>query len=276
VDVDEGETGRPAASRELETGLPRSIEAAWGVREPARRGPKPGLTLELIVDAAVRVATRDGIGAVSMGRVAAELGAATMSLYRYVTAKDELLALMIDAACGPPPVAPPAGDGWRSGLTRWAHSYLAVLRRHPWILRIPISGPPVTPNMLAWLEYGLATMSETGLHPGEQLSVMLLVSGYVRNDATIAADIGAAHATASSPEDAVMVSWRRVIDRFADPEHFPALRAVAESGVLDQDDDPDDELNFGLERVLDGIAVLVRAREHGAEDVPATPTDRTD
>jgi AcrR family transcriptional regulator len=245
---------------EAASGLPRSIEAAWGVHEPARRGPKPGLTLGLIVDAAVRVATRDGLAAVSMGRVAAEVGASTMSLYRYVTAKDELLALMIDAACGPPPSEAPARDGWRHGLARWSGSYLAVLRRHPWILRIPISGPPVTPNMLAWLEYGLATMGETGLHPGERLSVMLLVSGYVRNDATIAADIGAAHATARSPDATVMVSWQRVIDRFADADRFPELRAVAASGVLDQDDDPDDEFQFGLERVLDGVEALVRAR----------------
>jgi AcrR family transcriptional regulator len=245
------------------TGLPRSIEAAWGVREAPRRGPKPGLTLELIVEAAVRVATRDGIAAVSMGRVAAELGASTMSLYRYVAAKDELLALMVDAASGPPPPEPPDEGGWRDGLGRWSRAYLAMLRRHPWILRIPISGPPVTPHLLAWLEYGLGTMRDTGLDPGERLSVMLLVSGYVRNDATIAADIGAAHATASSPDAAVMVSWRRVIDRFADAERFPELRAVVASGVLDRDDPPDDEFNFGLERLLDGVEALVRVRAGG-------------
>jgi AcrR family transcriptional regulator len=242
------------------TGLPRSIEAAWGVREAPRRGPKPGLTLELIVEAAVRVATRDGIAAVSMGRVAAELGASTMSLYRYVAAKDELLALMIDAACGPPPADRPERGGWRAGLTRWSESYIGILRRHPWILRVPISGPPITPHQLAWLEYGLGAMCETRLAPGEKLSVMLLVSGYVRNDATIAADIGAAHATASAQATEIMVSWRQVIERFADREHFPALRAVADSGVLDQDDDPDDEFRFGLDRVLDGIDALVRSR----------------
>jgi AcrR family transcriptional regulator len=245
---------------EIETGLPPSIARAWGIDDRPRRGPRPGLTLAAIVEAGVRVATRNGIAAVSMGRVAGELGAKTMSLYRYVAAKDELLALMVDAASGPPPAEPAAGGGWRDGLSRWAWGYLGVLRRHPWILRIPISGPPVTPNQLAWLEYGLSTMRETGLEPGERLSIMLLLSGYVRNDATIAADIAAGLAAARSAETEIMPSWRRLIELVAGTDRFPELRAVAKSGVLDQDDDPDEEFGFGLERVLDGVEVLVLAR----------------
>jgi Tetracyclin repressor-like, C-terminal domain len=106
----------------------------------------------------------------------------------------------------------------------------------------------------------LRSVSITGV-TGEKLSVMLLLSGYVRNDATIAADIQAAIAAQASPDGPLMVSWRRLIERFADSHHFPELRAVAESGVLDQDDDPDDEFLFGLDRVLDGVEALVRARE---------------
>ena len=80
-----------------------------------------------------------------------------MSLYRYVAAKDELLALMVDAALDDAArAAAPAGEGWRDGLSRWAWTYHDALRRHPWVLRIPISGPPVTPNQVAWLEDGLA------------------------------------------------------------------------------------------------------------------------
>ena len=81
-----------------------------------------------------------------MSRVARELGSAPMSLYRYVAAKDELLALMVDAVLGSPPRASAAGEGWRGGLSRWAWGYHAVLQRHPWVLRIPISGPAITPN----------------------------------------------------------------------------------------------------------------------------------
>ena len=83
--------------------LPAAVAAAWGVRESPGKGPKPGLSLERIVQAAITIAARDGLGAVSMSRVAADLGASTMSLYRYVSAKDELVKLMVDAGQDPHP-----------------------------------------------------------------------------------------------------------------------------------------------------------------------------
>ena len=118
--------------------LPASLDAAWGRRARPTKGPKPGLSLERIVAAAVALAHAEGLGAVSMARVASELGSSPMSLYRYVDAKDELLALMVDAALGDPP-PPPAGEGWRDGLARWAWGYHDALRRHPWALHVPIS-----------------------------------------------------------------------------------------------------------------------------------------
>jgi AcrR family transcriptional regulator len=248
-----------------DTGLPASIEAAWGRRERPSKGPRPGLSLERIVDAAVQLAASDGLEAVSMSRVAAELGSSTMSLYRYVAAKDELLALMadavmVDAVPGTSPAPPDADENWRAGLSRWAWSYHRVLRRHPWVLRIPISAPPVTPNLTAWLEAGLRTLRETGLTEPEKLSVMLLLSGFVRNEATLAADIGAASAPAGATEQQIMPHWGQLLASLTDAEQFPALHAALASEAFDQDDDPDDEFVFGLERILDGIAALVRTR----------------
>src|SRR5687768_86463 len=80
--------------------LNRSLELLWGTGEPAARGPKPGLNLPRIVDAAVALADREGLGALSMRRVAAELGVGTMSLYRHVPGKGELLDLMLDKVGG--------------------------------------------------------------------------------------------------------------------------------------------------------------------------------
>ena len=238
---------------DTETGLPASIEEAWGVRRRPRKGPKPGLDLERIVAAAVKVAAAEGIEAVSMSRVATELGSSAMSLYRYVAAKDELLALMVDAAFDEPVAPAPADESWRAGMARWAWTYHDALRRHPWVLRVPISGPPVTPNQTAWMEDGLRALAGTGLAEGEKLSVILLVSGYVRNEATLSAQLAAA----AGP---IMPAWSRQLTRLTDAERFPALHAALASGVFDQDDDPDDEFTFGLERVLDGIEVLVRRR----------------
>lgn len=244
------------------TGLPASIEAAWGIRERPTKGPRPGLSLERIVRGAVRVAAADGLQAVSMSRVAAELGVSTMSLYRYVAAKDELLALMADLSYEPPPASPGPGESWRDGLSRWAWAELAVFRRHPWVLRIPISGPPVTPNAIAWLERGLDCLGGTGLAEGEKLSVILLLTGYVRNEATLDADISAAQASGATPQE-VMGSYGRLLAKLTDPQRFPALHGVIASGVLDEPDDRDAEFIFGLERVLDGIETLIEKRRTG-------------
>jgi AcrR family transcriptional regulator len=242
---------------EAESGLPASIEAAWGLRERTARGPKPALSLERIVAAAVDLAAAEGIEAVSMGRVARALGSSPMSLYRYVTAKDELLALMVDAALAETPAPPTPGAGWREGLSRWAWTYHDALRRHPWVLRIPISGPPVTPNQVAWLEEGLAALRDSGLTEPEKLSVILLLSGFVRNEATLAADIAAAVA-ASGRE--VMPGWAHTLARVTDAERFPALHAALASEAFEQDDDMDDEFVWGLARILDGVAALIAGR----------------
>lgn len=241
-----------------ETGLPASVETAWGLRERPSKGPKPGLSLDRIVAAAVKVAAAEGLAAVSMGRVAGELGASAMSLYRYVASKDELLALMVDAAVGPPPPASQPGEDWRAGLSRWGWSYYQALGRHPWVVRVPIGGPPTTPNGVAWMEAGLASLAETGLGEGEKLSVILLLSGYVRNEVTLMADVGAA--AAASGEENVSAAWSRLITRLTDAERFPALHRALESGVLDELDDPDEDFGWRLERLLDGVDVLVRGR----------------
>jgi AcrR family transcriptional regulator len=245
---------------DVNRGLPASIEAAWGLREPRRKGPKPGLSLERIVAAAVAVAASEGLAAVSMSRVAGQLGASPMSLYRYVDAKDELLTLMVDTAVGRPPAAREA-EGWREGLGRFAWGYMHALRRNPWALRVPISGPPATPNQMAWLEFGLASLRATGLTEAEKLSVILLLSGYVRNAAALAVDLETAASVTPGVE--FMPAWSALIRRLTDPEQFPALHAALRSPAFDHDDDPDDEFVFGLERVLDGIEALI-ARRAGA------------
>jgi AcrR family transcriptional regulator len=244
------------------TGLPASIEAAWGVRTRPGKGPRPALSLERIVAAAVRVAAVGGLAAVSMGRVAADLGVSTMSLYRYVGSKDELLALMADLAYEAPPARRGPEESWREALSRWAWAELAAYRRNPWVLRIPISGPPVTPNTIAWLERGLGCLGDTGLREDEKLSVMLLLTGFVRNQATLDADISAAQAAGATPPE-VMASYGRLLARLTDPERFPALHAVIGSGVLEEPDDIDAEFVFGLERVLDGIETLIEKRRTG-------------
>jgi AcrR family transcriptional regulator len=233
--------------------IPPSIELAWGLRDRGRRGPKPGLTLEQIVSAGIKVALTEGIGALSMARVAGELGVGTMSLYRYVAAKDELLALMVDSALSSPPATEGADEDWRSGLTRWAVGVRDAYRRHPWSLRVPISAPPLGPNNVAWLDNALRTLSDTPLSEQDKLSCILLISGFVRNDATLTADFAAA-----AGGDPIMPGYGRVLSHLTDAGDFPALHQAIASGALDDEDDIDAEFNFGLVRILDGIETLIR------------------
>lgn len=255
MDDDGRQPGTGQAVREL----PASIEAAWGLRERPHKGPKPGLSLGRIVEAGVKVAESDGLAAVSMSRVAAELGSAPMSLYRYVSAKDELVALMVDAVYGPPPGPPAPGPGWRDSLSTWAWATRAVLFAHPWVLRVPISGLPVRPNEVAWFERGLAAIAGTGLTEAQKASVIMLVSGYVRNEASTSSDIAAAVRASGLTASEWMSAYGRMLAKLAGPQRFPALGSFLASGVFDVADDPDDEFTFGLERILDGIGVLLGA-----------------
>jgi len=241
--------------------LPDSVAAAWGVRERPHKGPRPALSLPRIVDAAVRVADTEGLDAVSMGRVAAELGAAPMSLYRHLSSKEELLRLMVDAAWGdsPGPLAP--GESWRDGLARWAWAMRAGVRRHPWVVRIPISGLPIMPREIAWFEDALACMEGTGLTEARKASVIMLLSGYVRNLASTEADIAAAVQASGLRPDEWMASYPRMLSQLTDPQRFPALTAFIAAGVFDAYDDPDDEFIFGLDRILDGVEVLIAGRQ---------------
>jgi len=244
-------------------GVPDVVARAWGLAGPAGKGPRPNLTLERIVDAAVALAGEEGIKAVSMSRLAERLGVSTMGLYRYVSSKDELLLLMVDAAWGPAPTGRAPGETWRQGLTRWAWTQRERLHAHPWMLSIPITAPPATPNSVGWMEDGLAAMGDTRLSGQEKLSVILLVSGFVRNEATLMAGLVAAAATDATMRS-IMVDYGTILRTVADPARFPAVQEVLASGAFEDDDDPDLEFVFGLERVLDGVESLVRARDPDA------------
>jgi Tetracyclin repressor-like, C-terminal domain len=117
------------------------------------------------------------------------------------------------------------------------------------------------------MEDALHALRDTRLAAAEKASVLLLLSGYVRNEATVASDVESSFLSAADTPDQAMSGWAEALMRVTDDERFPALRAVLAAGVFDQADDPDDEFVFGLERVLDGVAALVQTR---AAD-PAAP-----
>lgn len=237
--------------------LPVGVARAWGRRTSPRKGPKPGLDLDAVVGAAVAIAQSEGLGAVSMSKVAGELGVSSMALYGYVDSKDELLALMVDRACGPSPVLESA-EGWRWGLDEWASTLFDGYRRHPWAARIPISGVPPTPNQVSWLESGLRCLSSVDLSEQQRLSTVLLLSVFVRSEAILAIDLVEARGPLEGPEQS---DYGHLMQELVDPERFPAVWAVASTGAFEDHAGVEEEFRFGLGCILDGVeALLARQR----------------
>lgn len=234
--------------------LPRYLQLLWDVDRPARRGPKPGLRIEQIGAAAVRLADRDGLGAVSMKSVADELSVTTMSLYRYLDSKDELLAVMVEVAIGPAPRIPAGRRSWRSRLIDWVRADLARLVAHPWVVVAQV-GPAPTPNVLAWTEAGLVCFDRQPLSDHEKLSSLLLLDGFARNHVRQSLALGALGPGEPSEYGRQMAEVMTV-------ERFPAL-APALAVFNDGGDFFAEEFEFGLGIQLDGIAGLIDRRARG-------------
>jgi len=242
--------------------LPRGLALAWGVAASPNRGPRRELSIERIVDAAVELADADGLEGVSMAKVAARLGYTTMSLYRYVTSKDDLLLLMQEQVIGvePPPAHEP--PDWRAELREWAQFTQALLREHSWYLDIPVQGAPLTPNNLQVVDRGLRALRSVPLDQEEKMAVILLASNYARAAAQLQRDLARAVAAAGGHDDVLGGAYEAVLRDLVDGERFPFLRPLVESGAYVGEGAIDD-VAFGMERVLDGIAAYIDARANG-------------
>jgi AcrR family transcriptional regulator len=235
-----------------------SLKLLWERRERPARGPKPALTLEEVVDTAISVADADGLDALSMRRVARELGVGTMSLYRYVPGKAELLDLMLDRVSDPgEQIAAAEGKDWRGILAVVAHHGRNLYLAHPWLLQVNWSRPVLGPNTVAGLEFFVASLAGIGLTDQERINLLITIDGYV---------VGVTRGE-------IMYSWAVVETGLSDEEfwgrQYPVLGDAMASGrypaMAGLSEDAfnrgwDESFEWGLQRVLDGIEALVRSR----------------
>jgi AcrR family transcriptional regulator len=232
--------------------IPTYVELAWHGDDSRRPGPRRSLDMRAIARAGVELADERGIDHVSMRTVGARLGITGMGLYRYVGSKDALLALMIDEAVGPPDLPAYGRAGWRVRLSAWAYAARSRFEAHPWILGIALPDPPALPHQIQWTELGLEALQPTRLAETEKLSVLLLVTVYVRGQTQLATGLGRRE---RHNDDNPGPAYAQMLLRLADPEHFPHLVAA----MTQHADDPpadfaDDEFRFGLDTILEGIA----------------------
>ncbi|WP_216215215.1 TetR/AcrR family transcriptional regulator C-terminal domain-containing protein [Amycolatopsis aidingensis] len=172
----------------------RSIAMLWrnaghDVPEPGTRpGPKPGLSVDEIVAAAIAVADADGMSALSMRAVGERLGRTAMALYTYVPKKSELIDLMYDQALAELPTEYPADTGWRAAVTSWARELWAFYLRHPWMLQVSQARPVLGPHEYALIETVTGLFRETGLGAGQLRRIIGTVFQFVRATAQTAAE----------------------------------------------------------------------------------------
>jgi AcrR family transcriptional regulator len=234
------------------SGIGRGLELLWGLAEPPTRGPKPGLSLREIVRAAIELVDREGLAALSMRRVAERLGFTTMSLYRHVPGKDELLDVMYDTALGDPPAHEPGAD-WRTELARWARANFAGHHRHTWLIAVAIRRPPVGPHGLRWFDAALRAVEGLGLPPHEVIGVVMVLEHYVRGAVQIAFGMAETAKHDAEWEPAYWLLLQRVVK----PSEYPALARLLASGALADPAEKIDDFEYGLQCVLDGIAARV-------------------
>ena len=217
------------------------------------------ITAERIVAAAIEIADAEGLSAVSMRRVAIDLGVATMALYRHVRGKNSLLLLMADTIMGQLPLPAIRPPGWRAQLELVARHQWAGYRGHPWLARIiSMTRPAALPQGMAHTEWALAAVDGLGLDPNAMLHVVVNLFAYVRGSAmNVEMDLESEQETGLTDEE-WLASQTTQFTRVLGSGRFPYLARVFAAPEVDLD--LDTLFEFGLERLLDGYAALLERR----------------
>jgi len=242
---------------DMSDGPPSGLERLWR-REDFDRKPRLGLSLERVVASAIELADGEGLGAVSMKRVAERLGFTTMSLYRYVASKDDLLLLMHDSCWQPPPGLDIPLDGWRSSLERWTREQHAIMQCHPWLEQVRHIERAGTPSQLAWMDLGLRALAGTPLTEHQKTAILLVLSGYVSSQALQAGAVADGARQGLFQAGDSTAAFGQLLRELAVDERFPALYHAVEGGAFaPSDGDAFTDFGFGLDLLLDGIDRLI-------------------
>jgi AcrR family transcriptional regulator len=217
------------------------------------------LSTERIVTRATEIADREGLAALSLRRIAAELDVATMSLYRYVGGKDDLVLLMADAAFGETELPDPAPTHWRTRLELISQLQWSIHRRHPWLVHVmPLTRPQPSPHALAHTEWALRALDGVGLDPMTILYVHLTTFSYVRGFAVNFELEAEALQNTGITDEQWLKSQDATLAGMLASGSFPMLARTTTQ--LDFHFDIDQIFEFGLSLVLDGVAARIDRR----------------
>jgi AcrR family transcriptional regulator len=239
----------------------RTFALLWNLREHSGLGRPAGLTVDQITAAAIQVADADGMDNLSMRSVADRLGVGTMSLYRHVSSKDELLDLMIDRVSAEVRYDQDSHSHWRPQLERVARSNQSMFQRHPWLLKAFPRRPPQGPGVIGKYDAELRTVEGIGLTDVEMDSVLALVLGYVRDATASLLEWTTMSERTGQNDDEWWSALAPLLDQVLDRNRYSVAIRVGTSATTHYQavHDPEHAFEFGLQRVLDGIESFVTA-----------------
>ncbi|NUW38210.1 TetR/AcrR family transcriptional regulator C-terminal domain-containing protein [Nonomuraea sp. SMC257] len=224
---------------------------------PRAGGGEHELTPERVVAVAVEMADAEGLAAVSMRGVAGRLGVSTMSLYRHVRDKDDLVGLMTDAAIAEFPLPDEPPPGWRARLEVSARLQWAGYRRHPWLAWVTsLTRPRPSPALLRHAEWALAAVDGHGLDPDTMMQVHILLYSYVQGiAANLELEQQAQAVTGLTDEE--WMDQNAPYPALLTLGAYPTFVRVVEDLGGDFELDLDRLFEFGLSPLLDGLALII-------------------
>jgi AcrR family transcriptional regulator len=235
-------------------------------------GPAPRrdheLTQDRIVATAIAIADTEGLAELSMRRIASALGVATMSLYRHVPSRDELILAMIDRAIGDVRLPAHHPGGWRAKLELCARLEWSMFQRHTWLApSMSLTRPQLAPNAMRLSEFVMAAFDGTRLDLAERMYVQILLFSFVRGVASaLEPEAEAIRESGLTSEQWLMTQ----ATRFTSLTDANAMSHFKELTRSDFDFSLDGLFEFGLARLLDGLTLFVEARQpQGTRSVEA-------
>ncbi|MFW0791557.1 TetR/AcrR family transcriptional regulator [Gordonia sp. CPCC 205333] len=243
----------------------RIIELLWRREQPARRGPRPRVSVDDVVRAGVQLADADGLSKLSIRSVATRLGLRPMSVYTYVPSKDVLVALMVDS------VAAEDGDigelSLPDRLAAIADQYRDELVRHPWLLTISMWRPVLGPHLSARYERHLAVLEGSGPTGGGRFddveldTIVAALRSFATGSARAEIDARSASTMTGLTDEAWWEIYGPLLAEVMTTQQFPvSSRVGATVGELYQaPGDTDAAYRYGLARLIDGIVSAPRS-----------------
>ena len=238
----------------------RTLQLLWRTTTNSQHGPRRGLSVDIVVEAATALADAEGLAALTMRRVAQTLGVVPMTLYTYVPAKAELIDLMVDAAYQAMPRAETSSQPWRERVTAIANENKRLFEQHPWVAAVSTARPPLGPGQMAKYEHELSALDGLGLDDVTMDDCLTYLLTFIQASARATADARPARHDSAMDDQAWWEANAPLFAQVFDEHAYPtAARVGAAAGAAHGSAyDPQHAYNFGLQRVLDSLNILIQ------------------